>query len=314
MFSFIIPTYNRAEQVMVAIQSVENAEGFTPSDVEIIVVDDCSSDHTVDELCRLGTRISLLVLHKNMGVNVAKNCGVAIARGQYCVFLDSDDELTKDGLKVVRDLLRNQPEIAVLFGACRSTDGRDVSRGSDYEGKKEFREMLSVGSEGEYLPIVRTDIIKFFPFETSVRGFEGLTWLRIARDGHYICYSARPIRIYNNTGTDRMCHPDNLRRDAERLARGFILKWKIFDREIACEVLWFQVKLLVKTYSYARMAGIAKEEWPKPMWNTWPDRLTMAVLRSLFRSVPAGVLRWAQRHRFKSLGHAKLVSRRSLTS
>ena len=87
LVSAIIPTYNRADVVFEAVDSVL---GQTYSNLEVIVVDDGSADETVARLRRYGDRIRL-VSQENAGPAVARNRGVAVSRGEYIAFLDSDD-------------------------------------------------------------------------------------------------------------------------------------------------------------------------------------------------------------------------------
>lgn len=87
--SVIIPTWNRAQLVCDAINSALNQR---PGDVEVIVVDDASKDDTTEVLTRIyGDRIQLLRLNQRSGAGAARNAGVALARGEFVAFLDSDD-------------------------------------------------------------------------------------------------------------------------------------------------------------------------------------------------------------------------------
>lgn len=87
LVSVIIPTYNRCPLVREAIESVL-AQRFR--DFELIVVDDGSTDGTVGELGSFGGSLRL-VRQDRKGVAAARNSGVAVARGRYIAFLDSDD-------------------------------------------------------------------------------------------------------------------------------------------------------------------------------------------------------------------------------
>ncbi len=87
LVSVIIPTFNRLEVLKRAILSVENQ---TYSNIELIVVDDGSSDGTGDFLNK--NSIKFFTLDKNRGVSFARNFGVARSKGEYIAFLDSDDE------------------------------------------------------------------------------------------------------------------------------------------------------------------------------------------------------------------------------
>ena len=85
--SVIIPTYNRAEKVAAAIDSVR-AQTF--ADFELIVVDDGSSDYTQARLRAYGDRIKI-IRQDNRGVSAARNAGIAASQAPLLAFLDSDD-------------------------------------------------------------------------------------------------------------------------------------------------------------------------------------------------------------------------------
>lgn len=86
--SAIITTYNRAELLMRAIESVLRQ---TYREMEIIVVDDASIDNT-REVCG---KSSILYIHilkaESRGGNYARNLGIRAVKGEYCAFLDDDD-------------------------------------------------------------------------------------------------------------------------------------------------------------------------------------------------------------------------------
>ncbi|HET7114179.1 MAG TPA: glycosyltransferase family A protein [Pyrinomonadaceae bacterium] len=89
LLSVVIPTWNRAHLVCDAIESALNQR---PGEVEVIVVDDASTDNTIDVVTRIyGKRIRLLPLKDRSGAGAARNAGVALARGELVAFLDSDD-------------------------------------------------------------------------------------------------------------------------------------------------------------------------------------------------------------------------------
>jgi glycosyltransferase involved in cell wall biosynthesis len=86
--SVVIPAYNRAELLPRAITSVLTQRPEPP--VEVIVVDDGSSDATADTATRLGARV---VRHeRNLGESAARNTGIGAASQEWIALLDSDDE------------------------------------------------------------------------------------------------------------------------------------------------------------------------------------------------------------------------------
>lgn len=94
--SVVIPTYNRAAKVPLGIESVL-AQTF--SDLEVVVVDDGSSDGTGDVLReKFGSRIRYFP-QANQGASAARNKGIELARGEWIAFLDSDDQWEKDKLE-----------------------------------------------------------------------------------------------------------------------------------------------------------------------------------------------------------------------
>ncbi|MCE7979655.1 MAG: glycosyltransferase family 2 protein [Caldilinea sp. CFX5] len=96
LFSVIIPTYNRAYIVSRSIKSVLSQ---TLYDLELIVVDDGSTDHTGEIVKQIDDPRLRYVYQKNQGRSNARNTGVKAALGKYVTFLDSDDEALPDWLQ-----------------------------------------------------------------------------------------------------------------------------------------------------------------------------------------------------------------------
>lgn len=87
--SVVIPTWNRARLVC---EAIESALAQRPRDIEVIVVDDGSTDNTSRQLAqRFGSRIRLQRMPHRRGIGAARNAGVAQATGELLAFLDSDD-------------------------------------------------------------------------------------------------------------------------------------------------------------------------------------------------------------------------------
>jgi glycosyltransferase involved in cell wall biosynthesis len=94
--SVVIPTYNRADKVRKGVESVL-AQSFT--DLEVIVVDDGSSDETGQTLKHAFGDCIRYYFQTNQGVSVARNKGIEEARGEWIAFLDSDDLWEKEKLE-----------------------------------------------------------------------------------------------------------------------------------------------------------------------------------------------------------------------
>lgn len=104
--SIILPTYNRADTIVRAINSVI---AQTYQDWELLIVDDGSTDGTADLVRVIDPRIRVLQ-QENAGVYVARNTGLQAGRGEYFAFLDSDDEWLPHFLEITIAFLRWSPD------------------------------------------------------------------------------------------------------------------------------------------------------------------------------------------------------------
>ena len=95
--SVIIPTYNREKVILNSIKSCLNQ---TYNNIEIIIIDDCSTDNTKSIINKVRDhRIKYIKLNKNNGASYARNVGIHIAKGKYIAFQDSDDIFHHDKLE-----------------------------------------------------------------------------------------------------------------------------------------------------------------------------------------------------------------------
>ena len=112
LVSIIIPTHNRVDLVG---EAIESALRQTYAVREVIVIDDGSADGTADLLAGYGDRIRA-IRTSNRGCAAARNTGVALARGAYLAFLDSDDVLLPDKLDLQVPVLDAQDDVGFVYG------------------------------------------------------------------------------------------------------------------------------------------------------------------------------------------------------
>jgi len=110
--SVIIPTYNRARYLIEAIESVLG-QTYNKSDMEIIVVDDGSTDSTREKLKPYQDRIKYVYVD-NGGPAHARNVGMRMARGKYIAFLDSDDLYYPYKIEIQADFLDSHGDVAMV--------------------------------------------------------------------------------------------------------------------------------------------------------------------------------------------------------
>lgn len=101
-FSVVVPLFNKAEFVVDTVRSILTQK---MSDLEVIVIDDGSTDDGVQRLTLITDPRLKVIRQTNGGVAVARNAGIAQARGQFICFLDADDLWTADHLSTVQELI-----------------------------------------------------------------------------------------------------------------------------------------------------------------------------------------------------------------
>ena len=107
LVSAIVPTYNRSDLVVRAIESVMKQ---SYANLEIIVVDDASNDNTQEVIDRINDRRLRYIRHQtNLGGAVSRNTGIEAATGEYIAFLDSDDVWLPEKIEWQLASIQNHP-------------------------------------------------------------------------------------------------------------------------------------------------------------------------------------------------------------
>lgn len=116
LVSVVIPCHDYERYVGAA---VESALSQTAVDIEVIVVDDCSHDGSVDVVAAIAARderVRLITQPENRGAVVTFNTGLAVARGDYLVRLDADDLLTPGSLARAVAVAETYPSVGLVYG------------------------------------------------------------------------------------------------------------------------------------------------------------------------------------------------------
>lgn len=118
MISIIIPSYNRAEFLKEAIQSVLDQDYFKKNSearrFELLVIDDGSTDHTKTVVDSFSSPI-LYRYQDHKGVSAARNLGLKISQGEYVAFLDSDDLWKIDKITIQMSLMKSLPKTKICY-------------------------------------------------------------------------------------------------------------------------------------------------------------------------------------------------------
>lgn len=121
--SVVIPTYNRAGTILTAVESAL-AQGFRA--LEVVVVDDGSTDDTAERLAKVHDARLRCIRGRHAGVAAARNLGVREAGGELIAFLDSDDAWMPHKLEHEVAFLDAHPEADAVFSDLQKRDGHRV--------------------------------------------------------------------------------------------------------------------------------------------------------------------------------------------
>lgn len=196
----VIPAYNSARYICDAIDSVLNQ---TFKDYEIIVVDDGSTDNTMEVLKKYETVIRY-IFQENKGPNAARNAGIINSSASYIAFLDADDVWLPQKLEKQMELLSAEPELGLVGCGFYKIDESDniiqQANGASYKDRGSLLKDLSIRSiasgSASGIIISRECFKKSGLFDESLRGSEDRDmWLRIIRNYEAKFVSEPLVRI-----------------------------------------------------------------------------------------------------------------------
>ncbi len=136
MISFIVPVYNGQAYIADCIESIIKQKY---DDFELIIVDDGSTDQTL-EICKRYTNGRIrIITQKNSGVSAARNTGVSAAKGDYIVFVDVDDIVTENYVELIEKYSEDSPDLIVF--------SRNIPENMVQKDMNEIRKMVLLISD-----------------------------------------------------------------------------------------------------------------------------------------------------------------------
>tara|TARA_R100001163_G_C5068494_1_gene208938 strand:- start:4625 stop:7705 length:3081 start_codon:yes stop_codon:yes gene_type:complete len=152
-FSITVTVYNRPKLIIRALESVL---WQTYRDWELVVVDDCSTDETWEELCKFHRkhageyRIKLIQNDVNRGTFYSRNVGIVEAEGEFIVNLDSDDLLIPSALERLKDCIWRHDANIVQFKFWRDENSKLISKNTDSVSINNLDEFDDIATNPEY--------------------------------------------------------------------------------------------------------------------------------------------------------------------
>lgn len=216
LVSVIIPAFNAAGTIIRAIDSVR-AQGIAA--LEIIVVDDGSSDGTAEVVgknIRPGEQIRLQRMPKNSGVSAARNMGISLARGTFLAFLDADDIWLPDKLRKQIDAM--EQDCAITLVSCNSRllseTGVPLKEGHTnrppVEGDDAWKTLLIYNFIPTPTVLTRCNLVRELGgFDESLAVGEDLDlWIKLALRGKVVVLRDILTNYYDSAGSLMKRHGD----------------------------------------------------------------------------------------------------------
>lgn len=144
LISVIIPSYNGEKYIKECIESIQKQNMNT----EIIVVDDISTDKTVEIARGMGCKVIVNTEHK--GQVAAKNTGIREANGKYWMTIDQDDMLTEGALKRLLEEFEKDSEIKIVMAKLKDFCSPDTPEQARYCKPKPFYGILTGSTLSPY--------------------------------------------------------------------------------------------------------------------------------------------------------------------
>lgn len=196
--SVVIPAYNAERYLEAAVRSVL---AQTWRDLEVLIVDDCSTDGTVvlmEALAAEDARILCIHNPRNVGVAATRCIAVTRARGEWIAFLDSDDMWRADKLEKQLALAASSPDAVLLYTgtAFMDRDGALYRYVMPAKPRVTYRMLLRRNVMACSSVMVKRSVMERYPMRDSRTHEDYGAWLRILRETPAAYGVDEPLLLY----------------------------------------------------------------------------------------------------------------------
>ena len=251
----VIPVYNYEQFIA---DAVDSALGQTYKDMEIIVVDDGSTDNTGEILKRqYGSKIKY-IYQENRGLSAARNLGIKLSSGQFIALLDADDIWLPEKIELQIQIMGNSDLIGIVScgGYNINEKGKviNIHVTRNYQTKTDFMNDLllrNVVSGGSYALVRKECFEKAGMFDENLKSAEDWDmWLRISKryDTEYVELPLAKVRVTEISMSSPMNAHKMLENELRVLTKAFsdkslkgkwFLKRKSFSYRYCCAASHF---------------------------------------------------------------------------
>jgi glycosyltransferase involved in cell wall biosynthesis len=256
LVSIVIPVYNGERYLSYTLDSVL---AQTHKNIEIIVIDDGSTDDTKDILESYSAKYPVIrTVHKtNSGVSVARNSGWEIAKGQFISFLDADDIWTPENLDLKLDFLINHPNAFGVTSQCEIMDEKNIRKGEIKKGDPNVNLEDILIWKGNYITIPSGILFKWetmkllngFNPDLSNNADQEILMRALKTQGSF--HTLQQTTWYYRR------HSDNMSSNLNLMEKDTVLTYRLAKQNKLFKSWWFERKCL------SRMSLILSFSWWK---------------------------------------------------
>jgi glycosyltransferase involved in cell wall biosynthesis len=294
--SVVVPTRNRSRLLATTLRSVLRQRDI---DLELIVVDEASTDDTPAMLAALGDPRVRIVRHDTpRGVSAARNHGAAEARGEWIAFLDDDDLWAPCKLARQLSAARSAGRDWAYTGSVNIADGCRIVHGEAPLPPEQVAAALprynAIPGGGSNVVVRRAALLSAGPFDTRLRNTEDWEmWIRLAETGPpaWVCSPLLAYRV----------HPSNSSLDIAEIVRGARLIEELHHTTVDWGMLhrWLAESCLRTGHRRAAVAQFARAALHREAINVARDLAAIARRRvnrmwSNGRRVEPGKATWIE--------------------
>lgn len=275
--SVFVAVYN-AEQWLP--RSLDSLLSQTLQDIQVICVDDCSTDGSLtilNDYASRDQRFEVIHLGENQGQAHARNVALQQAKGDYTCFLDADDWLAPDALQLMVEAFDDETDCVLLDVVKQYNDHEEHYPLPPFEtldGQEAFRLSLTWQIHGVYG--VRTSLHQRYPYDDTCRSYSDDNTTRV----HYLC--SRRVRrcsgtYYYRQHASSVTHQVSVRR-FDYLRANESMRWLLLELQVSAELLavyenhrWLN---LVDVYMFYHVHGseltkAEREYGLKELYRVW---------------------------------------------
>lgn len=231
LVSIIIPTFNSADLLRLTLESVVKQ---TYQNIEVILIDDGSTDHTVEVARLFGDRVHY-IFQENQGTDAAFRNAFEISTGKYISFLDHDDLIMPSKIKKQVEALEANPKIGLCYCGYFYIDGRSnwIQNYCLLPDENIVKELVLANFIWSGGPLVRREVvIDVGLYDEAIWCSDWDFWLRIAHQGYQFIGLQQPLGAYRILPNSQMANVQGLGEGMQMTLDKFF-----FDQNLPKEML-----------------------------------------------------------------------------